>query len=380
MNEKRIAVLLVEDDRVDQMAIERLVASEGLPFDYVLAGSASEARQCLQSRRFDVIVLDYRLGDGTAFDILEAIEDTPVVMVTGSGDEEVAVRAMKRGVFDYLVKDPHNTYLKALPLTIEKAIRKKMTERTRKLEYAMIRAESVTMAKSEFLANMSHEMTTPLTGIIGFSEILIDELYGKLNTDQLLYVGYIHECGKHLFDLLAGIFSLIEADASKMQLRLGTFLLRDILNAALTTISDEAVKHALQLNLAIEPDADILIEADAEKLTLILNNLLSNAVKFTPDGGRVSVAAHRIAEGIEIAITDTGIGIEPEERSSLFQMFKQVGSPYIKKHGGIGVGLLLAKKMVELHGGGIWFESEPGKGSTFSFVLPVNGDDKNEEE
>lgn len=259
---------------------------------------------------------------------------------------------------------------------------------------ALLEADVASRAKSEFLANMSHEMTTPLTGIMGFSEVLMDELYGKLNEDQKQYVSYIHECGKHLFDLIADIFILIEADSGKMKLRLDKFFLRDVLKSSMITFSDEALSHNLQLGIELEPDADREVEADAVKLSLVMTNLLSNAVKFTPDGGSVSVRARflgaapvpgdgqvgqpcgvSLQDAIEISVTDTGIGINPEDMPSLFQLFKQVSSPFTKKYEGIGVGLMLAKKLVELHGGRIWVESERGKGSTFRFVIPTRQGD-----
>lgn len=272
-----------------------------------------------------------------------------------------------------------------------------ITERKRTEEAqlnALTKAEVASRAKSEFLANMSHEMTTPLTGIMGFSEVLMDELYGKLNEDQKQYVSYIHECGKHLFDLIADIFILIEADSGMMKLRLDKFFLRDVLKSSMITFSDEALSHNLKLGIELEPDADREVEADAVKLSLVMTNLLSNAVKFTPDGGSVSVRARLLGaapvpgdgqvgqpcgvslqDAIEISVTDTGIGINPEDMPSLFQLFKQVSSPFTKKYEGIGVGLMLAKKLVELHGGRIWVESERGKGSTFRFVIPTRQGD-----
>ena len=262
------------------------------------------------------------------------------------------------------------------------------------LEHARLLAEAANRAKSDFLANMSHELTTPLNSIIGFSQILQDRLYGELNEKQKEYVSDVLSSGVHLLGLITDMLDLSRATSGSMQLRLNKFLVKDVLKSSMTVFNEEAIKHNLKLSLDIEPDADIEIEADSGKLNQIMFNLLSNAVKFTPDGGSVRVQARLTRDegrrtkdekasivltsevsdhpsSIEVSIADTGIGIKAEELSRLFKEVAQFESPYTKKYSGTGVGLVLTKKLVELLGGRIWVESEHGKGSRFSFVIPV---------
>ncbi|GBE00009.1 non-motile and phage-resistance protein [bacterium BMS3Abin07] len=262
------------------------------------------------------------------------------------------------------------------------------------LEEARLLAEDANKSKTDFLANMSHEITTPLNSIIGFSQILQDELYGELNEKQKEYVSDVLSSGQFLLGLITDMLDLSIATSGSMELRISRFLLKDVLRSSMTVFNEAAVKHNLKLNLGIEPDVDIEIEADPEKLNQIMFNLLGNAVKFTPDGGTVSVSARRMnseqyldtknlftddyslttdGDFIEISVADTGIGIKAEDLPRLFKEIVQLESPYTKKYRGTGVGLLLTKKLIELHGGWIWAESEYGKGSTFRFVLPCEG-------
>jgi signal transduction histidine kinase len=222
--------------------------------------------------------------------------------------------------------------------------------------------------KSEFLANMSHELRTPLNAIIGFSEVLLERMFGELNERQEEYLSDILSSGQHLLSLINDILDLSKVEAGRMELEVSTFSLRQALENGLTMLRDRASRHGISLVLELDPNLD-LIEADERKVKQVVFNLLSNAVKFTPDGGRVEVRARAVDDEVQIAVQDTGIGISPEDLGRVFDEFRQVGQAQAKAEG-TGLGLALAKRFVELHGGGIWVESEPGLGSTFTFVLP----------
>jgi signal transduction histidine kinase/CheY-like chemotaxis protein len=240
------------------------------------------------------------------------------------------------------------------------------------LSEANRRLGEVSRAKSDFLANMSHELRTPLNSIIGFSEVLDDSLYGPLTENQKEYVASILSSGRHLLNLINDILDLAKVESGKMELELERFSLGDALNASMMMFKEKAFKHMIKLSLEIEPDADVELEADQRKLKQILFNLLSNAVKFTQDGGAVSVKVKKDgADGVEITVEDTGIGIEAEDMPELFREFTQLRSTYTKGFEGTGLGLALTKRLVELHGGSIRAESEYGKGSRFSFTIPV---------
>lgn len=240
-------------------------------------------------------------------------------------------------------------------------------------------AESALRVKSDFMANMSHEVRTPLNAIIGFAEVLMDQYFGQLNEKQLEYVNNIHSSGQNLFELLTDILDLLQMVSDSAELQLNSFLLKDALQSSVNMFKGKADSHKISLFLEIAPAAQIEIEADQKKLKQVMYNLLSNAVKFTPDGGSVRVWADRLIEGedhimesLQISITDTGIGIRPEDRPRLFQEFEQLESPYSKKYPGLGIGLALTKKLVEFMGGKIWVESEGlDKGSKFTFTLPM---------
>ncbi|MDO8281199.1 MAG: ATP-binding protein [Thermodesulfovibrionia bacterium] len=251
-----------------------------------------------------------------------------------------------------------------------------ITERKKAEEYlqnALITAEASNKVKSDFLANMSHELTTPLNSVIGFSQVLKDGLSGELNTDQQEYVDNVLQGGMRLLSLIRNMLDLVRAESGKDELIVKRFLLKETLKSSVAMFNEISIERNLKLTLQIEPAADIVIETDAGKLTRILYNLIDNAVKFTPAGGSVSVSARKIeAEKlIEISVTDTGIGITPENIDKLFQPFAQLESPYTKTYGGTGIGLILTKRFVELLGGRIWAESEYGKGSKFIFVIPI---------
>jgi signal transduction histidine kinase len=224
--------------------------------------------------------------------------------------------------------------------------------------------------KSEFLANMSHELRTPLNAIIGFSEVLLERMFGELNEKQDDYLKDIFSSGKHLLSLINDILDLSKIEAGRMELDLGDFDAAQALANAMTLVRERAQTHGI--TLALEADAGIgEIRADERKFKQILLNLLSNAVKFTPDGGQVRVLAVPLeGGGIEVAVRDTGVGISDEDQRVVFDEFKQVGRHYTNKHEGTGLGLALTKRFVELHGGTLALHSVLGAGSTFTFTIP----------
>jgi len=230
--------------------------------------------------------------------------------------------------------------------------------------------EATSQHKSEFLANMSHELRTPLNAIIGFSEVLDDRMFGELNEKQAEYIRVILASGRHLLSLINDILDLSKVEAGRMELELGTFNLHMALDNALTLIRERATRHGLALGLTVEETFGDIV-ADERKLKQVLLNLLSNAVKFTPDGGRIDVRALRANGTVEVSVTDTGVGIAPEDQEAIFEEFRQVGHA-ARKREGTGLGLALARKFVELHGGRLWVKSAVGHGSTFTFTIPTS--------
>jgi signal transduction histidine kinase len=227
--------------------------------------------------------------------------------------------------------------------------------------------ENASRHKSEFLANMSHELRTPLNAVIGFSEVLQDRLFGELNDKQAEYVADIHTSGRHLLTLINDILDLSKIEAGRMELQVSRFALSGVLENAVALTRERATREGISLKLESTPSAGD-IEADERKLKQVLFNLLTNALKFTARGGHVDVTARGDDDEVVVSVRDDGIGITAADQARIFEEFQQVRQSQLQE--GTGLGLALARRFVELHGGRIWVESEPGQGSTFTFTLP----------
>ncbi|MGH7406751.1 MAG: ATP-binding protein [Candidatus Methylomirabilales bacterium] len=226
--------------------------------------------------------------------------------------------------------------------------------------------------KAQFLANMSHELRTPLNSILGFSEVLEQQLFGPLNPRQARYVGNVLKAGRHLLALVENLLELTRAQAGTLTLSLSPVVVAEALQRALEAIRARATAKGIPLAAEVDPSVTA-VEADPERLHQILLNLLENGVKFTPEGGAVRVSARLTGgEWLEIAVRDTGIGVKPEDSERIFQEFEVGDAALSRQHQGAGLGLALCRSLVEMHGGRIWVTSAgEGQGSTFTFTLPL---------
>jgi GAF domain-containing protein len=283
-----------------------------------------------------------------------------------SEDEVVGVLAVTRktpGEFDPEVIRLLSTFANQSALAIQNArLFQDIEEKSRQLEAA-------SQHKSEFLANMSHELRTPLNAIIGFSEVLTERMFGDLNEKQEEYLKDISSSGTHLLSLINDILDLSKIEAGRMELELTDFDLPTALENALTLVRERAGRRNIILQMSVDKRLGE-VRADERKIRQVVLNLLSNSIKFTPEGGRIEVAAVPKDGLVEVSVSDTGVGIVPEEQEAVFEEFRQVGTAE-KKAEGTGLGLTLCRKFIELHGGRIWVKSQVGEGSTFTFTIPV---------
>ena len=224
--------------------------------------------------------------------------------------------------------------------------------------------------KSEFLASMSHELRTPLNAVIGFSEVLLDRLFGELNEKQEEYLEDIRDSGRHLLELLNEILDLSKVEAGRMELEIGDASLCEALEHGVAMVRERASRQGLSLDVVVDPDVDVVV-ADPLRLKQVILNLLTNAVKFTPSGGRVEARAQRVGAEVQVSVEDTGIGIAEDQLERIFESFQQGPRSVSGAAEGTGLGLTLSKRIVELHGGRLWVESRLGHGSTFTFALPA---------
>lgn len=235
---------------------------------------------------------------------------------------------------------------------------------------AKIAAENANRTKSEFLANISHELRTPLNSIIGFSDILLDGIAGKIDDKQSRYINNISQSGKHLLNIINEILDISKIESGKMKLHKEKVPLVEVYEELYYTIKHLADKKNIHIKIPLDSDGSCVF-ADKAKLKQILYNLVTNAIKFTENGGNITIDTNTKDEFVHVSVIDTGIGIDQEGLKKLFTPFMQLDSSEARKYEGTGLGLALSKELVGLHGGTIWAESEPGKGSIFTFTLPV---------
>jgi len=375
------SVLVVEDEAGTLATLSATL--EGAGYEVTGLEKGAEALQMIRSRSFNVIVTDIRLPDVGGLEILELAKEinpeVAVIVMTGYTGIETAVNAVNNGAYAYFVKPVNPDEIKTI---IANALKQqKLLLENRRLVDDLQQSNKLlfetneelkkaTQAKSEFLANMSHELRTPFNAVIGFSELLLDEIPGKINRKQRQCLDDILSSSKHLLSLINDVLDLSKVEAGKLELKQKDFTLNKLIESLTRTIMPILVPRKQSLDIEIEKGLPP-IHADKTKIRQVLLNLLSNSVKFMPDGGKLKIEAIRKDSWCQISVIDNGIGMKQEEQERIFEPFYQLDNPISRERSGTGLGLTIAKQIVEKHGGRIWVESEYGKGSCFTFTLPL---------
>ncbi|HEV8582803.1 MAG TPA: ATP-binding protein [Thermoanaerobaculia bacterium] len=375
---KKLRVLLVEDLEDDAELILRDLRRGGYEPDYRRVETAEEMASALDEGGWEIVLSDYNLPRFSAPAALELLKsrgmDVPFIIISGTIGEQTAVDCMRAGASDFLLKGNLTRLVAALQREL-RAARDRQTQREeeqrrREIENAREQAESENRFKSQFLANMSHELRTPLNAVIGFSELLEDEKAGPLAPMQRDYIEAVLASARHLLNLINDILDLSKIDAGRVTLSPEPTSIAALVASIKSVLQSLANKSGVALETDVAADLPEL-HVDPLRIKQVLYNLLANGLKFTPKGGRVSLRARREGDCVRVDVVDTGIGIRREDLPLLFREFQQIASPGRVKPEGTGLGLALAKRLVELHDGEISVKSEPARGTTFTVKLPL---------
>jgi len=416
-------IIVVEDEIGARITLCGILEDAGYRVIGVERGA--EALEVIKGNQFEAVITDIRLPDVSGMEILDLAKeinpDAAVIVITGYASMETAVDAVNQGAYAYFVKPVNPDELKT---TIANALRQQrlsqenkrlveslqrsnklfsetneelkieITERKRleeelqakneqldtKNEELITRqqelmdktreVEEANHLKSEFMAHMSHELRTPLNVIIGFSELMIDEISGKINEEQRQCLNDILDSGKQLLNLINDIIDLSKIESGKVEFKLRSFAIADVIESLQSVMTPILTPRKQTLMVTVEEGLPP-VHADKAKVRQVLINLLSNSTKFTPDGGELRIEAVKEGDWCQVSVIDNGIGINKEDQERIFESFCYIDNPLTEEKGGTGLGLTIIKQIVERHGGQVWVESEYGKGSRFTFTLPL---------
>jgi signal transduction histidine kinase len=369
------AQILVVDDEPDLEALvvqkfRHQIRDGTVTFTFVRDGVQALAALKANSG-IDLVVTDINMPRMDGLSLLQKLQEsedkTSTIIVSAYGDMANIRTAMNRGAFDFLTKPIDFLDFET---TIAKTIRHvEVLREARRRQAENQQLESASQNKSRFLANMSHELRTPLNAVLGYTELILDEVYGKTPAKMREVLERIQRNGKHLLGLINDVLDLSKIEAGQLTLSLADYSMQEVIASATSAVESLAKEKCIALNVELAPDLPPA-HGDERKLTQVLLNLVGNAIKFT-DRGEVAIKAAAANGSITVSVRDSGAGISEADQAKIFEEFQQAESSITREKGGTGLGLTISKRIVELHGGRIWVESSPGEGSTFSFTLPV---------
>lgn len=369
-------LLIVDDDQEFAESVADILIPAG--YAPIIADRPDSASIALKRYAPAVALIDVRLRGLSGVELLARLKaeqpDLVVVMMTAHADTQTTINALRKGAYDYCDKNCDPDELMA---ALDRAFERHRLEAENRMAYETLRAakesaEAASRAKTEFLANVSHELRTPLNAIIGFSELMLNGARGPIgNADYRGYLKDIFDAGTDLLRLINEILDLSKAEAGRLELLEDTVDVANVVRTVARLVGPRVESAGLALVTDL-PDLPPFLFCDRLKLKQILLNLLSNAIKFTEPGGKVSIAVGVETEhGLYVSVSDTGIGIASDNLPHVLQPFVQVDSALNRTHNGTGLGLPLAAAMVELHGGRLVIDSEPGRGTTVRAYLPL---------
>jgi signal transduction histidine kinase len=366
----KLKILIIDDDKADRINY-RYMLEKNTRFsaDILEADNAKKGIQLAEKEPIDCVLLDYYLPEMDGIQVAKAIrtkcsKSLPIIMLTGHGDENIAVSAMKEGINDYIVKNKLNSRLlvKMIINTLNKCQGDKQTLLNRILE------EKILIA-NEFLENMSHEMCTPLNAIIGLTNLLKDGDFGTVNKDQKSALNNVLICSKQLLQLVTNVIDITEMESDQIAFYPEETDLGALISDVVDTFKPIARDKYIHLTCNIEKNFPTVF-IDPSRFKQVLNIYLSNAIKFTSESGYVNIhLKSETSTTFRLEVEDSGIGIKPEDINKLFNTFQQLDSSATKKFGGTGLGLALVKRIVEMQGGEVGVKSLLGKGSVFYAIM-----------
>lgn len=370
MENKTVDILIIDDDPNTRKTFGKILKFK--KYNVEEAGTSSEAISLAKTKFFNIAVIDLRLPDASGLEVLRAIreinEDTVVIMVTAYASIDSSIEAMNKGAYSYITK-PVN--MDQALVVIDRALEKQelsMENRRllQELKEANKRLRKLDQLKSQFVANVSHEFKNPLTAIKESLGIILDGLIGKISPEQKNMLKAGKNNVERLIRLVTDLLDVSKIESGKIEMKREQFDVASLVDEILRTYERDISKKQITLKKNISQDIG-LMWADKDKLTQVVINLLSNAIKYTPDKGSVAIKLEGSEKEIQLEISDTGPGIPKEDYGKIFDKFERITA---EKQEGTGLGLPIAKDIVELHKGRIWLESEVGKGSRFIFILP----------
>lgn len=439
MSEEEYSILLVDDDQVDRQMVKRAFRKANFAALLTEAADGKEAIAKLTSTGkisdsnydklgkdilefdgeknksnvttvsptkisdFDLVLLDYSLPDINGLHLMAEIKalnlDLPLIVLTGQGDEEIAVEMMKAGAADYISKDKiePNSLAKAINSAIrihqaEKAVEaansrlrasnellvlknKELERQQQQIKLQNIKLQESYNLKSEFLATTSHELRTPMNAIMGFSQLLLRQYPDPLSEHQQNLIQRIFNNSKNLLNMINEMLDFSKIEAGKLDLNPQQLDLNCLIRLTVEELRSLALQKQLSLVVDIQLENNFLLQ-DSNFIKRTLTNLLSNALKFTESGG-VTVRVWELNDAkVAISVSDTGIGIAPEDQEKIFQAFRQGDQTFTRQHSGTGLGLAITESLVKMMGGSIYLDSELGKGATFTVEIPREYDVK----